>query len=187
MNLKQLNNEEIKNVYIKYMKIDFPSEELKPFDVIQKLIKKRIYMCYGLYENEQLLAYAFLVTSKPYLLIDYYAICEDYRNNGIGSRFLNILKEKFKDYDGIIVEVEKVEYASDDDEKIIRRRRIDFYKRNGMRMTNIFVLLFSVNLSIMCLCNTELDDSFICEGLKNIYKETVSEKLYSKYVKISVR
>src|SRR5471030_2468191 len=88
VNLKQLIDEDIKNIYNKHMIIDFHAEELKPFDIIQKLIKRKIYICYGLYNNEELLAYAFIVTSKSYVLIDYYAVCREYRNKGIGSKFL---------------------------------------------------------------------------------------------------
>ena len=185
MNLKQLSNEDIENVYNKHMIMDFPSEELKPVDVIQKLIKRKIYICYGLYNNEELLAYAFLATSKLYLLIDYYSVCAKYRNIGIGSKFLNILNKNCKNYDGIIVEVEKVECASNETEKVVRKRRIDFYTKNGMRMTNISCELFTVNYSIMCLYKIELDDLAIYEGLKNIYKEMIPSKFYSKYVKIS--
>lgn len=185
MNLKQLSSKDVEDVYNKHMIFDFPAEELKPLDIIQKLLKKNNYICYGLYDNERLLAYAFLVTSKSYLLIDYYAVCSEYRNSGIGSEFLNIIKELFKDYNGIMVEVEKIECAPNESEKIVRKRRIDFYKRNGMRMTDITIILFNVNFSIMCFCNTKLDDLHICEGLKNIYKEIVPEKLFSKNVIIS--
>lgn len=186
MNLKQLNNEEIVKVYNDHMVIDFPAGELKPLDVIQKLIKKKIYICYGLYDDEKLLAYAFLVTSKAYLLIDYCAVCREFRNSGFGSQLLNILKEKCKDYQGIIVEVEKVEFAPDDNERLIRERRINFYKKNGFIMTDISIILFGVNFSIMCLCNVEADDSIICEGLKGVYKEIVPEKLYAENVKIKL-
>lgn len=185
MNLKKLNNEEIENIYNEHMITDFSEDELKPLEVIQRLIKKGIYICYGFYDGEELSAYAFLVTSKSYLLIDYYAVCSVCRDMGIGSKFLNIIKEHFNNYNGIILEVEKIEDAPDEEEKIIRSRRINFYKRNGMIMTNISVLLFGVNFSIMCLCNTELSDLNIGEALINIYKEIVSSKLYSKYVKVS--
>jgi len=185
MELKQLRNEDIENVYNKHMIIDFPAEELKPIDVIQKLIKRKIYICYGLYNNnKELLAYAFLATSKLYLLIDYYSVCAKYRNKGVGSEFLTILKENCKNYNGIIVEVENIECASNEAEKVVRRRRIDFYRKNGMRMTNISSKLFNVNYSIMCLCNIEIDDSVIYAELKNIYKEMIPSKFYSKYVEV---
>ena len=187
VNLKQLIDEDIENIYNKHMIIDFPAEELKPFDVIQKLIKRKIYICYGLYNNEELLAYAFIVTSKSYVLIDYYAVCREYRNKGIGSKFLNILTEHCKNYNGIIVEVEDVECTSNEAEKVVRRRRIDFYRENGMRMTNISCKLFNVDYSIMCLCDIEPDDSVIYEELKNIYKEIIPSKLYSKYLEISYK
>lgn len=185
MNLKQLSNEDIEHVYNTHMKVDFPPEELKPVDVIQNLIKQKIYICYGLYMNEELLAYAFLATSKLHLLIDYYSVCVEYRNKGIGSKFLTILKEHCKNYNGIIVEVENVECASNETEKIARKRRIDFYRKNGMKMTNISCTLFNVDYSIMCFWNIEQDESVIYEELKNIYKEMIPSKFYSKYVKIS--
>lgn len=184
MNLKQLSIEDIEEVYYKYAEKDFPPEELKPLDMIEKLIKKKIYICYGLYEKEQLLAYAFLVTGKSYLLIDYYAVCSEHRDKGIGSRFLNILKDQFKNYDGIIVEVEKIEDAPDEDEKIIRKRRIDFYKRNEMEMTKISICLFNVNYSIMCLCSSKVEDLDIYKGLESIYQEIIPEKLYLQHVKL---
>lgn len=185
MDLIKLNDEDIINVYNNHMLSDFPLEELKPLDVIQKLIKKENYMCYGLYDSEQLLAYAFLVSLKSYILIDYYSVCEQHRNKRIGSKFLSTLKEKFKDYNGIMVEVEKIECAPNEIEKLIRERRIGFYKRNRMIMTNISCELFGVKFSIMCLCNIELEDLEILEALKAIYKEITPSKLYTKYVKVS--
>ncbi|OOM05949.1 GNAT family N-acetyltransferase [Clostridium saccharobutylicum] len=187
MNLKKLDNEEIVSVYNNHMKMDFPAQELKPLDVIQKLIKRKIYICYGLYDNDKLLAYAFLVTSNLYLLLDYYAVCDQCRCKGIGSKFLNMLKEKCKDYEGIIIEVEKIEYAVNESQEAERKRRIDFYKRNGALMTKISSELFNVNFSIMCLliCSIRKDDFIISESLKTIYKQMVPSSLYSKYVKIT--
>lgn len=185
MELKQLDKEEVKKIYNEHMIVDFPSQELKPIDAIEKLINRKIYKCYGLYDSEELLAYAFFNTSKSYLLLDYYSVCEKYRSKGIGSKFFSILKESCKSYRGIIVEVEDIESADTEAEKIIRKRRIDFYKRNGMNMTNVFCELFNVNYSIMCLSNEEDDDLVIYEELKNIYKEMVPVKYHSKYIKIS--
>ncbi|OPJ59160.1 GNAT family N-acetyltransferase [Clostridium chromiireducens] len=186
MYLKQLSDEEIKNIHEEHMKIDFPPEELKPIEVIQKLIKRGIYVCYGLYEDNKLLAYAFLVTSKSYLLIDYYSVCAIYRNRGIGSKFLNLLKEQCRNYIGIIVEVESINSSPNVEERVTRERRINFYKNNGMRMTNILSLLFNVEYSIMCLCNEEVTDSNINDGLEHLYKEITPSKLYNEYVKITL-
>lgn len=185
MNLKELNNEDIEIIYNEHMIKDFPYGELKPLDVIQKLNKRKNYICIGLYNNNELLAYALLASSKSYLLIDYYAVCKDHRDEGIGSEFLNILQEHFRNYDGIIVEVERVECGPNESEKIIRKRRIDFYKRNGMRMTDIYCKLFDIDYCIMCLCNVDLEDLAIYTGLKDIYKEIIPGSLYSKYVELS--
>ena len=187
MELKQLDKEEVKEIYINYMVIDFPSQELKPIYAIEKLINRKIYKCYGLYDSEELLAYAFFNTSKSYLLLDYYSVCEKFRSKGIGSEFFTILKESCNNYRGIIVEVEDIESADTEAEKIIRQRRIDFYMKNGMKMTNVLCELFNVNYSIMCISKTEFDDSIICDEIKNIYKEMVPVKFYSRYVKVGYR
>ena len=187
MKLKQLIKEEVKNIYNDHMVKDFPKEELKPIDAIERLISRKIYKCYGLYDNEELLAYAFFNTSKSYLLLDYYSVCGKYRSNGIGSKFFSILKEECKNYNGIIVEVEDIESADTEAEKIIRQRRIDFYIKNGMKMTNVLCELFNVNYSIMCISKVEFDDSIIADEIKNIYKEMVPDKFYSKYVNVGYR
>lgn len=187
MDLKQLSSEDVEIIYNEHMVVDFPLEELKPIDMIQKLIKRKIYKCYGLYDSEELLAYAFFTNSKSYLLLDYYAVCSKFRNKGIGSKFLTILKENCKNYSGIIVEVEDIEFADTEEEKIIRKRRIDFYKKNGAKMTSVLCELFNVNYSVMCLCNIKLEDSVICEELKNIYKSMIPSELYFKNVKFSYK
>ncbi|WP_297426909.1 GNAT family N-acetyltransferase [Clostridium sp.] len=185
MDLKQLSKEEIENIYYKHMITDFPQGELKPLSSIIRLIKRKKYICYGLYDNSELLAYACLVTSKSYLLIDYYAVCEQYRSKGIGSKFLSMLKDTSKNYNGIIVEVESFEYAPNEAERLVRQRRIEFYKKNGMKMTNILSILFNVEYSIMCLCNITLGDSDIYEAVQTIYKEIIPSNYFSKYVEIS--
>ena len=186
MILRQLSIAEAESIYYEHMKKDFPPEELKPFEVMEKLVNKEIYLFYGLYEKCELLGYAFLVTLDSYILIDYYATCKMHRSKGIGSKFLNLLKEEFKEYDGMMVEVEKIEDVSDESEKIIRKRRIDFYNTNGMRMTKISIILFGVNYSIMCFSSNALDDLSIYRGLERIYKEIVPYKLFIEYVKLSI-
>lgn len=187
MELKQLVKDEVKKLYSEHMIIDFPQEELKPIDVIERLISRKIYKCYGLYDNGELLAYAFFNTSKSYLLLDYYSVCEKYRSKGIGSKFFGILKEEFKSHNGIIAEVEDIEFADTEAEKIIRQRRINFYKKNGMKMTNVLCKLFNVYYSIMCISNVEFNDSIIYNEIKNIYKEMVPDKFYSQYVKVGYK
>ena len=43
MKLKQLIKEEVKNIYNDHMVKDFPKEELKPIDAIERLISRKIY------------------------------------------------------------------------------------------------------------------------------------------------
>lgn len=50
MQVRQLQTEEIKEVYEQYLKETFPEAELKPFWKIQEAICLGVYQCYGLFK-----------------------------------------------------------------------------------------------------------------------------------------
>lgn len=158
MKLKRLTEAQMLDIYQTYMTIDFPLDELKPFELISKLVNKNIYFAFGLFEEDKLFAYAFLTKSsdRRYLLLDYFAVCSDVRGKGIGSLCLSLLKDECKAYDGIFIEVENVEYAGNEVEKAVRSRRIAFYERNGAEFTDILCRLFGVEMNIMIFDLREL-------------------------------
>ena len=104
LQVKELNLEKIKTIYDTHMQEAFPQSELRPYKNIEMLTKQGYYVCFGLYENTELLAYAFFTksTDRKYCLLDYYAVVDGLRGKGIGSAFFPLLKEKMQDMDGII-------------------------------------------------------------------------------------
>lgn len=161
MKLRELSTLQIIFVYNTYMKDDFPPDELKPLKTILDMMDKGIYECLGLYEDNEFLAYAYFVRNQERrtLLLDYLAVCPQYRSGGYGSAFLEQMKDYYKDENAVILECESERTAPDEEQQSIRRRRIAFYKRNGCRQTRTKANLFQVEYDILYLplSRTEID------------------------------
>lgn len=182
-NFRPLSIQEITNVYNTYMVKDFHSNELKPLDTIIKYIDMGFYTCYGLFNQDKLLAYGLLCVNKGYALLDYYAVVAGMRNSGIGSKFITYFKNMVdnKEINSLIAEVENPEYAVDDKDLANRNRRINFYDKNSLKMTNIKVLLFGSNYNIWHYDN-EIDGSVIYKELDAIYHKMFADKMYNENV-----
>lgn len=153
MELRELSTLQIIFVYNTYMKEDFPPEELKPLKAILDMMDRGIYECLGLYEDSEFMAYAFFVRNRERrtLLLDYLAVCPQHRSGGYGSAFLEQMKVYYREENALILECESERTAQDEEQRHIRRRRIDFYKRNGCRATRTKAYLFHVEYDILWL------------------------------------
>lgn len=183
--IKSLQLKEIKAVYKEHMHEDFPPDELKPFMLIRKLWNNGCYKCYGFYEkeNDKLQAYAFTMAddSTNMLLLDYFAVCGDVRGKGYGSLALMLLKEACREWDGMIFEVEDDDSTDIEKEKLIRRRRISFYERNGVKMTDKKSAAFGVDYKLMIMpLGNEAAQECLLENLASIYRKMLPEKVFHK-------
>ncbi|MCH5255947.1 MAG: GNAT family N-acetyltransferase [Lachnospiraceae bacterium] len=171
--IKPLTLDEAKAVYIGNAHRDFPSDELKPFSMIERLWNRWCYFGYGFYEDDILRAYAFLLAddSTNMLLLDYFAVCENARGKGYGAEALALLKEHCMEWDGIIFEVEDDTCAESDEERQIRLRRISFYEKCGVVMTDVRSHVFGVDYRLMVMQLAAKDaGERIGEKLTSMYK-----------------
>ncbi|MER2055369.1 MAG: hypothetical protein ABTB30_08805 [Clostridia bacterium] len=74
MDVGLLTLPEIREIYRKRLKHDFPANEAKPLAMIEKAFRDGRYRCYGVREGDDLLAYAFFVLTGDLYLLDYYAV-----------------------------------------------------------------------------------------------------------------
>lgn len=184
-NLKLLSVEQVKKVYHERMTNDFPSDELKPYDMLCKLIEKGLYDCYGIIENDEIIGYTFLnrLEDRGDYLIDYLATLPDRRNKGLGALILKLLSEKLADADSIIGEVENPEYAENIEDKEIQTRRYNFYLRNNFRDTNVRVSCFGVPFILIELGDSRgKSEEDIKELYKLHYKAMLPKELYDANV-----
>ncbi len=173
--LTLLKLEEIKAIYNKYMVKDFPPDELKPLSSILDMLRRNIYACYGLFEGEILLAYAYLTVLDDFVLVDYLAVVPENRGNGIGTKLLSELKGILKDKT-VIIECENPDFATNTQDKTTKLRRIEFYKRSGFTLSGITSRLFDVEYVILSYPECEN----IALGLEKLYTNMLGEKLCSK-------
>ena len=76
-------------------------------------------------------------------LLDYYAIAPEKRNGGYGSKGLEVLLERFKNYK-YIFEIETQNEKAENAEE--RKRRKAFYLRNGLKETGLFVNVYDTDV-----------------------------------------
>ena len=169
MLIRLLEKEKVIGIYQEKMPADFAKGEIKPLERILELSEKKQYFCYGIFEEEEkeekqekvekqegqerLVSYCFLVTSaeRDAVLLDYFAVVAGIRGKGYGSRCLTLLKEEIrkKELGTLILEVENPRFGADEADRSLRRRRIDFYRRNGMTLTPLRIFLYQVEYLVM--------------------------------------
>lgn len=146
MTLRTLDRAGLRAVYKTHVKRDFPPSERKPLFVMERLAREGRYVPLGVYEGEELLAYAFLWHdgAEDYVLLDYLAVVEGRRGRGTGSAVLRLLEEHCRNYRGILVEAEALSADADPEENARRTRRQEFYLRAGFRKLSYQAKLFGV-------------------------------------------
>lgn len=188
MKLEKLNRGQIAEVYKNCMTVDFPQDELKPFSAITAMLDREMYDCLGLFEGECLLAYGFLVRKREggYLLLDYLGVIPECRNRGIGSLFLQEMAQYYGAERGILLECECERTSESRQELEMRRRREEFYRRNGCVVTRTKSRLFGVEYDILYLPLKGAGEKEIRTDreLEKLYRLMFPAGAYETYVRI---
>ena len=182
-------NQPLLLIHKKHLAQDFPPDEVKPLAIMLRMMARNLYPCYGLYDDETLVAYAFLSCSQTgdSLLLDYFAVISSKRNQGYGSYFIREIAGLYRESSGLVAEVECPEMATDPDEIAIRMRRKNFYLRNGFCATAVKGRIFGVDYDILyrplaAVCQ----DVFISQELDTIYRHMLPEQIYQANIHLTV-
>lgn len=181
--IKELTNEELKMIYQKHMKQDFPPNELKPLMRIEQQRRKKRNTCLGFFEEDSLSGYAILekCDKNQCLLLDYFAIFESKRASGKGTLFLQELCFYLEGIDALFIESETAINAT-------AERRLQFYKRSGARITSIHARLFHVDYHILILpFKQNYTDAEIVPLLNELYNSIYPPFFRNLYLKISLK
>lgn len=184
MELIKLSREQLIELYENQMKKDFPACEIKPLYIILKQFDKGLYPAYGLEEAGRIEAYALLALNqeKTAVLLDYLAVLEAGRGKGLGSRMLEYLWEIFQkeNVKEIFIEAEHVEDAANEEERLIRTRRIHFYKKNGLEETSLTPTVFGTRFMVLVMAY-ERNES-LRESYKSIYRSLLPPDMFEKNI-----
>ena len=171
--IRELELQEMKSIYDRQMKEDFPPEEIKPFASIQAMYDHRVYRGFAMVEDGQILAYAFLVTCDfpdPAVLVDYLAVDRNQRGRGIGSAMLREMSERFSGIP-VLIESENPDFALNEEDRKKRERRISFYYRNRALDTGVRAKVYGVEYRILQLLSPggEVEENFARRVLTDLY------------------
>lgn len=103
------------------MQIQFPSEELKPFNVFVKLLSAGKIECLCAYDNFTQVGYLIFAKAAEFIWLDYIAVKKEFHSKGYGRKILACFKNMF-------LEVEKPCIENPD-----TLRRIKFYESLGAK------------------------------------------------------
>lgn len=186
MKLKELTKTQRSYVFNNFLINDFHKSEVKPLDLLERLIENGHYKCYGFYEDDELVGYAYFIKSKDSILMDYLAVNSKYRCRGFGSRFIELIEEKFKgEYSSLLAEVENPKYSLDEDDKSNRQRRIDFYIKNGFKLSCVETCVYKDQYTMINLkLDKHLDDEEIVKETTHIYKTIFGEDIFERHIRV---
>jgi len=172
MQLKLIDPDTLIRIYHDHMVYDFPKEELKPLAILLKCQREGTMSPYGLYNGDELMAYAIMLFAKPgdACILDYLATVRQHRGSGAGSEMLQKLRSELPDCAGIIIEYEFTGDDVDPEEQSMRLRREHFYLKNGVRKTRIDLILFGVHFNVGFLpCARDVDDETLQQMQTAVY------------------
>ena len=159
---------QVETLYKTRLKKDFARNEIKPLSAMRRLWDKDAYDCYGLFVGDEILGYAFFVRMGKNYLFDYFAIADSCRNRGFGSVFLHRLAGCLADAECAVVEVEDPDMAPDEDSRLLRERRLQFYLRSGYRKTALTSVVFGADYRIL---EIPVAAPHTTEQLRSVYTE----------------
>ena len=190
MKLKKIDIEEFKErIYPEY-EILFPELERKSYNRLKETYDKGIVDIFEIKEDNNIVGFILAnhLENNPYIQLDYFAIFEAYQNKGYGSNAIKLLKEIYKEYEGIFIEIEKVGLGKNKEENIIREKRASFYEKLGFVKLNFDLELFTVIYSAhMLSCKMkEFNDESVIKNIFDFYIDILGEKRAKKNCRIIV-
>lgn len=179
LELNLLNREELRELFQAEMVYDFPKAELKPLSAMYRLMDLGIYDPLLVLQDGEAVGYAlaWLPKGRKGALLDYFGVLRGKRNAGLGTRILHLLTQR---YGCIFGEVE-APVSDDPEENDLRRRRIGFYLRNGLRQLDYDCALFGVHYHCLYL-GPETDDRKIEAMHRAVYSDYYSAEHFARFV-----
>ncbi|HEX2926272.1 MAG TPA: GNAT family N-acetyltransferase [Ruminiclostridium sp.] len=172
--IRNMHLTELKDIY-KRITQDFAEGEYPPYDKLYTQLENNTQKGWVLVQEGRDCAYAICAggVDNNFVLISFFAVYEECRGNGIGTVFLEKLKELYSNTNGIIVEVEKAEEALHEEDIFVREKRMDFYKKAGFSMVpGIEYSIWNVPMHLMILP---------CKTPQNAIYENIGTIIYDIY------
>lgn len=186
--LRKIKLKEFKDLYRKHIVQDFPSSERPNLEGFRRRILKHNEQVFIYEENETEKGYCIIADLNEYVLVSFLAVYKETRGQGIGTKILKELEEKYSSKKGIFLEVENPDFAETEKEKNIQEKRIKFYQKSNFEIVpNLNVKLFMVNFKIMIYQkeNKEINTQEVIDRINGYYSKIIDKKRLS-YIEFEI-
>lgn len=112
----------------------FPEEERPPVEMFFSFALKEDNDIYAVYDNNSFIGFTNLLFYKDLCYLFFLAVSPEYRNKGYGSQIVQEVLKKYPDKTFILCYDEVDDKYSDNE---LRKRRREFYLRNGFKDNNL--------------------------------------------------
>lgn len=151
----------------------FPADEKKPVGMLFLLQSKGVADIFAL-DDSGFCGLAVALKGSAAVIVDYLAVSSDMRGRGCGSHALRLLREKYGDK--LIFEIEAA--VPNAENAAQRKKRRDFYLKNGLLPTEIFVNVYNTDMELLSFSPLNCEEylSVLKEAGDDLYK-TANPKL----------
>lgn len=126
----------------------FPDGEQIPWDDLMRLVGEMPLDFTAYYDDEEFIGFTIVYPRKAFNWYWYFAVCEELRGKGYGQKILCQLIEHYKGQTSVL-DMESPTQVCDNQNQ--RKRRHNFYLRNGFRDTNVYRSYNDITMTIMMM------------------------------------
>ena len=135
-------DEKIKQLY----ETAFPEDEQIPWKDLVRLVEEMPLDFTAYYDGEEFIGFTIVYPRKSINWFWYFAVCEELRGKGYGQQILTQMIEHYKGQ-SFVLDMESPTQVSENIDQ--RKRRQNFYLRNGFRDTNVYRTYNDITMTIM--------------------------------------
>lgn len=142
----------IKQLY----KAAFPRYERKPLWIVRMKHRKGEADIWVIEHEGEFAGFAITVNELDMVLLDYFAISENQRSDGLGGKALKLLQKKYEDK-RFFLEIECEDDSAENAAERVRRKA--FYLRNGMSEIGVKANVYTVDMELLGYnCDVTFED-----------------------------
>ena len=174
----KVDNTYIHNNQIKHLfEHAFPPVERPSYNMLMSFPRHEMY---AVEDNDTFIGLVDLLKYEDTLYIFFLAIKKTYRGKGYGSKVLKDITSKYSNNYRIYLLAENPDIESDN--KIERISRINFYKHNGLTLSDEAIIEYGVNYRVLYYSKPVLKNEFIA-SMKYLLGDDFFYKYYAHNVK----
>ena len=142
---KEVDNNELRSLY----QTAFPEDEQIPWADLMRLVDEMHLDFTAYYDGDTLIGFTIVYPRKSVNWYWYYAVREELRGKGMGQQILTQLIKKYEGQSSVLDMESPTQTPCPNPEQ--RKRRHDFYLRNGFRDTDLYRSYEDVEMTLMMM------------------------------------